>query len=99
MTNVLEMVTFSVRPGTDEAAFVKAADAAGAVLAAMPGFVNRRLARAEDGTFADIVEWTNMESARQAAALFHTLEAAQPFCGMIVMETARMVHGPVASAA
>jgi hypothetical protein len=98
MTNVLEMVTFSVYPGTDETAFVKAADAAGAVLATMPGFVNRRIARGEDGTWADIVEWTDMASAKKAAAVFPTVKAAQPFCSMIARGSTRMAHGLIVSA-
>ncbi|HYE00043.1 MAG TPA: hypothetical protein VEH84_11720 [Alphaproteobacteria bacterium] len=98
MTATLEIVTFALNPGTDEAAFLRAAEAAGAALKAMPGFVARRLGRGEDGAWVDVAEWTDMASAKRAAETFHTLPAAQPFCAMIDMATARMAHHAVAAA-
>ena len=93
---VLEVVTFSLLPGTDVAAFLREAETAGAVMCAMPGYLSRRLARSEDGVWIDVVEWTDAASAARAAETFHTIPAAQPFCGMIDMGTARMTHHDIA---
>lgn len=97
MTNtVLEIVSFSLLPGTDEAAFLKAAGESGPVLRSLPGFLSRRLAKTAEGGWIDVAEWTDMSSAARAAEIFHTLPAVQPFCAMIDMATARMAHHTVA---
>jgi hypothetical protein len=43
-----------------------------------PGFVRRRLARADDGTWLDHIEWRSMDEA-QAAAGFGTSPLTEPF--------------------
>ncbi|HZH25797.1 MAG TPA: hypothetical protein VEY95_01325 [Azospirillaceae bacterium] len=93
---VLEVVTFSLLPGTDVAAFLREAENASAVQRAMPGFLSRRMAKSQDGGWIDVTEWTDAASAARAAETFHTIPAAQPFCGMIDMETARMTHHGIA---
>jgi hypothetical protein len=82
-------------PGTDETVFIRAAQDAGTVLKSMSGFVGRRLAKAEDGTWFDLVEWSDATNATKAAEIFHTIPGAQPFCGMIDMASAKMAHHAV----
>lgn len=95
-TDILEIATFQLLPQTDEKAFLQAAIDAGNALQSMPGFVNRRLLKSEDGGWIDLVEWTDRSSAQKAAESFHALPAAQPFCAMIDMATAKMTHHRVA---
>lgn len=97
--HVLEVCIFSLVPGSDDRSFLEAAEASNSVLHAMPGFVSRRLAKTENGTWTDVVEWADAQSADQAMQSFHTFPAAQPFCAMIDMATAKMGHHPVALAA
>jgi hypothetical protein len=66
-------------PGTDETVFIRAAQDAGTVLKSMSGFVGRRLAKAEDGTWFDLVEWSDATNATKAAEIFHTIPGAQPY--------------------
>ncbi|MGO4527005.1 antibiotic biosynthesis monooxygenase [Microvirga sp. 2MCAF35] len=91
-SRVLETVTFALLPGTNETAFLQAAEDAGAVAKAMPGFIARRLVKTQDSTWIDLVEWQDAASAKHAAETFHTVPAAQPFCGMIDMASAKMAH-------
>ncbi|MBB4041891.1 hypothetical protein GGR34_003574 [Microvirga flocculans] len=95
-SRILESVTFSLLPGTDEAAFVRAANDASTALKAMSGFIGRRLGKAEDGNWIDVCEWADEASAKKAAETFHTIPAAQPFCSMIDMASARMAHHAIA---
>ncbi|MCG7391303.1 hypothetical protein MHY87_00065 [Microvirga sp. ACRRW] len=95
-SHVLETVTFSLQPGTDEAAFIRAANDASNVVKAMPGFIRRRLAKGQDGNWIDVCEWADDASAQKAAETFHTIPAAQPFCGMIDMTSAKMAHHTIA---
>jgi hypothetical protein len=99
MSKVLEIVTFKLVPGTDEAAFLKAAEQVAGVIRAMPGFLNRRLAKGADGSWSDVVEWTDNASAQEAAQIFHMLDDAKPFCAMIDMASVSFTHRTVASAA
>lgn len=95
-SSILEVVNFTLLPNTDEAAFLRAAQDANTVLKSMFGFKNRRLAKVEDGTWIDMVEWSDATSAAKAAEQFHTIPGAQAFCGMINMESAKMAHHAVA---
>jgi antibiotic biosynthesis monooxygenase (ABM) superfamily enzyme len=54
---VLEVVTFATVAGTDEQDFLQAAEKANNALQSLPGFIRRSVAKAEDGTWTDLVEW------------------------------------------
>ncbi len=65
---VIEMVTYKLNDGMDKDAFIKAALAMNPWIEAQPGFLQRRLSCAEDGTWIEHVHWTDMASAKAAAA-------------------------------
>jgi hypothetical protein len=67
---ILESVAFRLRPGVDAARFHAADEAAQAFLAAAPGFIARTLASDEDGSFLDLVWWTDRPSALAAAEAY-----------------------------
>jgi hypothetical protein len=47
--HILEVVTFATIAGTGEHQFLKAAETASSALQSLPGFIRRRVAKAEDG--------------------------------------------------
>jgi hypothetical protein len=90
--HILEVVTFAAVAGTGEHEFLTAAETASSALQSLPGFIRRRVAKAEDGRWLDVVEWANADSAAGAAKVFHTMPEAQPFCAMVDMASAKMTH-------
>jgi hypothetical protein len=96
---VLEIVTFSIVPGTDEDSFLRAAKEASDALHELDGFVARRLSRGEEGQWMDIVEWSDAQSAESAADKFPTIPGAHAFCSMIDMRSVKMAHQRVVAAA
>ena len=89
---VLEMVSFRLTTGTTTDAFVTAAKATEAPLRRQPGFVRRTLVMGADGTWTDLVEWTNMEMAESGAQAMMAEPAFQPFMALIDMASVRMGH-------
>ncbi|MGR3435453.1 MAG: hypothetical protein ACU0CO_11295, partial [Shimia sp.] len=63
----LELATFRLKPGTDEAAFLAAARATEAALDAFGRPLSRVLARGEDGAWTDAVLWPDRATALRAA--------------------------------
>ncbi len=66
MAETLEIVTFSLKPGT-EAGFVANNGVMTDWLARQPGFLSRHLGKRDDGTWVDVVRWQSMEQALAAA--------------------------------
>lgn len=89
---VAEIVTFRLAPGMTEAAFLQAANGTVPFVEAAPGFVARRLSRAEDGTWTDHVVWASMDQAMAAAEALMAEPAAAPFLQAIDMASLAMRH-------
>ncbi len=94
----VEVVLFKLKPGVEEAAFVRASDALLPVLRAMSGFVRRELLKGEDGQWIDLVHWNSLAEAQAAAEQVPHLPACHPFLGMIDETSVTMLHLQQASA-
>lgn len=89
---IVEQVVFRLRPGTRSATFVEANDAVDLWLAKQPGFRGRQLSVAGDGTYVDIVWWTDRDSAEAAAAAFPGVPEAGAMMSMIEPEGMELRH-------
>lgn len=69
-SKVIEVVRFRTNDGVSESAFAKSAETVNEFLKKCPGFVARRLSRADDGEWIDHVEWETMDAAKQASDAF-----------------------------
>lgn len=92
---VVEIVTFSLHPGTDAAGFARAAAALDDWLSTCPGFAGRCLSRSPDGTWTDHVHWADMAPARAAAAELPTRPEARAFLSAIAPDSVSMRHETV----
>lgn len=92
---IAEIVTFRLMPGTEEAAFLSAAKATAAPVAAQPGFLRRSLSRDETGLWTDYIEWADMPSAGAAAQAVMQLPEFAPFAAAIDPASMVMRHAPV----
>ncbi len=92
---VTEIVTFTLRPGTDPAAFARAAAALDALLATTPGFLGRCLSSGADGVWTDHVLWADMAAAEAAAAALPARPEAAAFLMGIDPASVAMRHDTV----
>jgi heme-degrading monooxygenase HmoA len=65
MSVTMELVRFTVVPGREEA-FVAAREAAVEGFRTMPGMLSATLARADDGSWLDVILWRSREEALAA---------------------------------
>ena len=81
--STIEHVVFRLVPDADAAAVDAANAAADAFLARQPGFQARELARRPDGTYLDLVWWTDRASAEAATAAYLADPASAQFGAVI----------------
>jgi hypothetical protein len=93
---VIEYVTFTLVPGTDDAAFLAAARGTEALVRRQPGFVSRRLSRGPDGRWTDAVTWASLSDAEAAPPVVMADPDFGPFMAMIDGPTAKMRHESLA---
>lgn len=89
---VIEVVTFTLKPGTDPAHFQAGIEASWRFARARPGFLGRHLARAEDDGMIDIVLWRDHASALAAADAIMAEPSLAPFITAIAPEGMVMRH-------
>lgn len=89
---VVEIVTFKLKSGADEAEFLVSNQSVEAFCSKQPGFVARRLTRDENGEWLDYVEWVDMDAATKAAEVMPNAEGVGPFLAAIEMPTVKMRH-------
>ncbi len=92
---VAEIVTFRLVPGMAEAAFLSAAKATAAPVAAQPGFLRRSLSRDETGLWTDYVEWADLKSAEAAMQAVMQLPEFALFSAAIDPTGMVIRHAPV----
>ncbi|MDJ1017149.1 MAG: hypothetical protein QNJ35_11605 [Paracoccaceae bacterium] len=92
---VLEIVTFRLAEGADDAAFVEAARGTEAKLRERGALTRRFLTKDETGTWTDVIEWTSMAEALAAAEAVMASEAFAPFSAMIDPASVEMRHAPI----
>ena len=88
----VELVTFKLNEGADEAAFLQAADAVMADIRQLPGYMRRELLKGDDGQWIDVVHWRSRADALAAAELFNTLPSAQAFGSFLDFTSLTMLH-------
>lgn len=93
---VAEFVTFRLNPGVEDSAFLEAAKATGPVLEKLGGSSARFLTKDAEGVWTDIVIWSDLETALQAAKQVVGDPEFAPFGSMINPETVHMRHVPIA---
>lgn len=95
MTQVAEIVTFSLAPGVTDAEFVALSQATEGFVRATPGFVHRQLTKGADGRWTDYVIWQDMETAQKVAATFPEQAFAPALMAAIAPDSAQMRHEEV----
>lgn len=91
-SRTIEIVTFKLASGIDQATFLTHAEAASRFLAACPGFLGRRLSRGEGGDWTDHVEWETFDQAQEAARMFMEAKDLKSFMAAIDPGSVKMQH-------
>ena len=94
-SEVIEHITFRLKPGIGEAAFQAAAAPAYAICDSQPGFRWRRQLHRADGAMIDIIEWADMAAAEAASAVIGSSPDCAAFLSTIDMASTVIEHLPV----
>lgn len=97
MNHCYEVVTCRGRAGLSRDQIVSALKGAQGWLVDQPGFVERKLLEAEDGSFVDFVIWQSAEHAQRAAQAFATAPCAASIMGVLDDASVRMLHAKALS--
>jgi hypothetical protein len=89
---ILEIVEFRLNPNVTTDAFLKASEATVPFLKSQPGYIARHLSCNTEGLWYDIVEWTDIASAKAAAEAFMKAPVMADFGGSIDFSTTKMGH-------
>ena len=89
---VVEVVTFKLKAGVDEAAFLRAADTIMLALQAMSGYIDRELLKDQHGQWMDVLHWRSMGHALAAAEALMAVPDAGPFMSMLDETSVAMYH-------
>jgi hypothetical protein len=93
MKVIVEVSQFKLAPGTDEGAFLDAADRSQpGFLGQQDGFISRELLRAEDGSWMDVVRFETADAAKAAFEAFPGHPDAKPFESMLDPSALTMSH-------
>jgi hypothetical protein len=85
---IVEVATFKLAAGTDEAAFLTADKAVQEELVPRrPGFVRRTTARGADGAWLVVALWRTMADAKATEEIAHSHPAGQAFAALLDQST------------
>ena len=94
---IVEVSRFRLVPGTDEQAFLEAAEQTqSGFLGKQEGFMGRDLLRADDGSWMDIVRFEDSEAAQAAFESFAGHPSVETFESMLDPASVSMTHWSVA---
>ncbi|RID93850.1 hypothetical protein D2N39_02855 [Gemmobacter lutimaris] len=94
-TTIAEIVQFHLIEGTQPVQFLAAAEGTEALVKTQPGFLARYLMQGEDGSWTDLVFWSDIMAAQAAAATVVKDPAFAPFMALIDGATVKMRHDRV----
>lgn len=90
--HVVEITTFRLNDGVEDAAFLDLSPQITAFAKAQPGFIHRSLTHSEDGVWMDYVRWATLEDAKAAQAAFPQQPQLGPLMAMIDPASLTMDH-------
>ncbi|SFR53818.1 antibiotic biosynthesis monooxygenase family protein [Litoreibacter janthinus] len=96
---VAEIVTFTLKDGTDQSAFLATLRATQSWVDGMPGFLGRQVTRGADGRWTDNILWANAACAKAAQDSFGRQTFAPDMGEALNHETLEMRHETVFMAA
>ncbi|WP_298257062.1 hypothetical protein [uncultured Litoreibacter sp.] len=96
---VAEIVTFKLKDGTNESAFLALIRASQTWVDGLPGFISRQVTRGPDGRWTDHILWADAACAKTAQDSFGHQEFAPDIGEIMNHETLEMRHETVFMAA
>lgn len=92
VVGTIEVVVFKTNHGFTRQEVIEAAKAVNPVVKQFEGFIGRKLAVTEDGTWTDIVYWTDLASAKHAGEEVMKSQTCQKFFAMIDEKSMQFMH-------
>ncbi|WP_263359669.1 antibiotic biosynthesis monooxygenase family protein [Acidicapsa ligni] len=92
-SEVIEVVTFKLKPGVSAQEFTNMDKAVGREhVAKQPGFISRESASGEDGTWLVVVHWRSRQDADASMKSFTSAPSAKPFMDKLQADTMKMIR-------
>ena len=88
----IELVIFKIKDGVSHDEFVESAKLVNPIVEKFDGYIGRKLAVDKEGTWSDIVYWTDQKSAELAAEEVMKSPVCQKFFEMIDQESMQFMH-------
>ncbi len=92
MSQAIEVVLFTGKPGVSAEQMMSAAQRAQPRIAELPGFVSRSVGHAADGCFVDIVHWQDMACAQAASQAVMQCPTCAEYFALIDERQLQMLH-------
>ncbi len=89
---VIEVVTFKLNKGVNEAEFLKTVPASSEFIFKLDGFISRRLSCDNEGNWLEHVEWESLSHAEAASVEFMGAEGVKPFVNKIDTGNIKLSH-------
>lgn len=89
---VYELAIARLKEGVAGDTYLAASEAIQPDLRAMPGFIDRRLLKSDDGLWVELLTWASLADAQRAAEVFPTLPCFQPIMAMLDDTTIAIHH-------
>ena len=97
MSNVVEVVHFSLDSDCTENDFLRTDEQMKQFLSQQAGLIHRSLSKRDDGSFVDIIYWQNMEAATSAQQSFYASDVCKLIGQLINIESVTIEHTSVCS--
>ena len=83
MSEAIELVVFSAKPGVKDTELKAVALSITPILEKMPGYLSREFGASGDGQYVDIVRWKDLSSAQAAAKQVMNIPECGKFFALI----------------
>lgn len=98
MKNALEIVTYKIKDGANDADFLKvAAEMEKHFAKKQRGFIKRTFAKTEGNEWVDVIYWKTMDDAMKASEAAMKSPVCAPMFGMLDEASVKMSHFEVIS--
>lgn len=92
MGKIIELAMFRLTPDATKDSFQRAVERSNTFLTKCPGFIDREVSVSNDGQWVDILHWSDMDSAKEAAEKMMNAVECKDFIDLLDKTSIQMHH-------
>lgn len=93
-SGIVEITELKLKPGATDEQFLSTVADVNSEVTKLRGFRARRLLKSE-GSWIEVMEWDDMDCAREAGEKWGNLPGVQTYCAMVNYETVKVSYHPL----